>query len=164
MLGLVRPYDAALLAGIEGLAVLLTAPPREWPRRLLPVLALVPVLAYDGWLFLAGPGFSAFSSPRYAALAPAAGDLALALGPAALLALTAARLRRDEGARYRLRLGLWAGARSPRGRGAARVLLAAARRRASASRSSSSGRWASRGCRAACWRDPFRSWPRPPRS
>ena len=108
VLGLVRPYDAALLAGIEGLAVLLTAPARDWPRRLLPVLALVPVLAYSGWLFLAGPGFSAFSSPRYAALAPAAADLAIALGPAALLALTAAPLRRDEGAPYRLRLGLWA--------------------------------------------------------
>ena len=78
------------------------------PRHFLPVLALVPVLAYDGWLFLAGPGFSAFSSPRYANQAPAAGDLAIALGPAALLALTAARLRRDEGARYLLRLGLWA--------------------------------------------------------
>ncbi len=109
VLGLVRPYDAALLAGVEGLAVLRCAPPREWPRRLLPVLALGPVLAYDTWLFLAGPGFSAFSSPRYAALAPSVGDLALALGPAALLALTAARPGSDAaGAGHRLRLALWA--------------------------------------------------------
>jgi hypothetical protein len=108
VLALVRPYDAALLAGVEGLAVLHSAPPREWPRRLLPVLALGPVLAYDTWLFLAGPGFSAFSSPRYAALAPSAGDLALALGPAALLALTAARPGSDAGAGHRLRLALWA--------------------------------------------------------
>jgi hypothetical protein len=108
VLGLVRPYDAALLAGVEGLAVLLSAPAREWPRRLVPVAALGPVLAYDAWLFLAGPGFSAFSSPRYAAVAPAAADLALALGPASLLALLALRLRGEPGAGYRLRLALWA--------------------------------------------------------
>ncbi len=103
-----RPYDAALLAGVEGLAVLLTAPAREWPRRLLPVLALGPALAYDAWLFLASPGFSAFSSPRYAAVAPSTGDLALALGPALLLALLAIRVREREGAGHRLRLALWA--------------------------------------------------------
>ena len=107
-LALVRPYDAALLAGVEGLAVLLTAPAREWPRRLLPVLALGPALAYDAWLFLASPGFSAFSSPRYAAAAPPTGDLALALGPALLLALLATRVREREGAGHRLRLALWA--------------------------------------------------------
>jgi hypothetical protein len=108
VLGLVRPYDAALLAGIESLAVLLTAPAREWPRRLLPVAALLPVLAYNGWLFLAGPGFSVFSSPRYASLAPRPADLALALGPAALLAVSSIRWRRGDGAEHRLRLALWA--------------------------------------------------------
>jgi hypothetical protein len=108
VLGLVRPYDAALLAGVEGLAVLLTASPREWPRRLLPVAALVPVLAYDAWVFLAAPGFSAFSSPRYAAVAPATADLALALGPAAALALLALRPGGSAGKGHRLRLALWA--------------------------------------------------------
>jgi len=108
VLGLVRPYDAALLAGIEGVAVLLTNPARAWPRRLLPVAALLPVLAYNVWLFLASPGFSAFSSPRYASLAPSPADLALALGPAALLALTAVRWRGGDGAGHRLRLALWA--------------------------------------------------------
>ena len=108
VLGLVRPYDAALLAGIEGVAVLLTSPARDWPRRLLPVGALLPVLAYDVWLFLASPGFSAFSSPRYASLAPSATDLAVALGPAALLAVTAVRWRGGDGAGHRLRLALWA--------------------------------------------------------
>ena len=107
-LALVRPYDAALLAGVEGLAVLLTVPAREWPRRLLPVLALAPALAYDAWLFLASPGFSVFSSPRYAAPPPSAGDLALALGPALLLALLAIRMRERKGAGHRLRLALWA--------------------------------------------------------
>ena len=108
VLGLVRPYDAALLAGIEGLAVLLTTPARAWPRRLLPVAALLPVLAYNAWLFLASPGFSAFSSPRYASLAPPPADLAMALGPAALLAVTAVRWRGGDGAGHRLRLALWA--------------------------------------------------------
>jgi hypothetical protein len=107
-LALVRPYDAALLAGIEGLAVLLTVPAREWPRRLLPVLALAPALAYDAWLFLASPGFAAFSSPRYAAAAASLADLALALGPALLLALLAFRVPEREGAGHRLRLALWA--------------------------------------------------------
>jgi hypothetical protein len=108
VLGLVRPYDAALLAGIETLAVLLTTPARAWPRRLLPVAALVPVLAYDAWLLLASPGFSVFSSPRYASLAPRPADLALALGPATLLALTALRCRGGDGSEHRLRLALWA--------------------------------------------------------
>jgi hypothetical protein len=107
-LAFVRPYDGALLAGIEGLAVLLTSPAREWPRRLVPVLALAPALVYDAWLFLASPGFAAFASPRYAVAAPSAGDLALALGPALLLALLAIRVREREGAGHRLRLALWA--------------------------------------------------------
>jgi hypothetical protein len=107
-LALVRPYDAALLAAVEGLAVLASSPAREWPRRLRPVLALVPALAYNVWLLLADPGFDAFSSPRYAAPA-APGDLALALGPALLLALLAIGVREREGAGHRLRLALWAG-------------------------------------------------------
>jgi hypothetical protein len=109
-LGLVRPYDAALLAGIEGLAVLVREPLPAWPRRLVPVAALAPVLAYDGWVLLAGPGFRAFSSPQYAAFVPSALDLGIALGPAALLALLA--LRPGEAAAeeqaHRLRLTLWA--------------------------------------------------------
>jgi hypothetical protein len=106
-LALVRPYDAALLACVEGLAVLLTAPARDWPRRLVPVLALVPALAYDAWLLLGSGGFAAFSSPRYAAAAVSPVDLALALGPALLLALLAVPLREREGAGHRLRLAAW---------------------------------------------------------
>ncbi len=108
VLALVRPYDAALLAALEGLAVLLTSPAREWPRRLLPVLALLPALAYDAWLLLASPGFAAFSSSRYAAAPLSPADLALALGPALLLALLALRVRESEGAGHRVRLALWA--------------------------------------------------------
>jgi hypothetical protein len=111
VLGLVRPYDAALLALVEALAVLLSAPARSWPRRLLPVAALVPVLAYNAWLAFAAPGFAAFSSPRYAAERATPLELLIALGPAAALALTGARgwpARGDPGRGERLRLVLWA--------------------------------------------------------
>jgi hypothetical protein len=108
-LGLVRPYDAALLAAVEGLSVVTAEPPRAWLRGLCPVAAVLAVLAYDAWLFLAGPGFSVFSSPRYATLGPSAADLAIAIGPAVLLALTALRLPGDGAPRrHRARLALWA--------------------------------------------------------
>jgi hypothetical protein len=107
VLGLVRPYDAALLAGVETLAVLAGSRPALWPRGLRGVAALVPVLAYDAWLFLAGPGFSAFSAPAYAAGAPGPLELVVGAGPATLLALTALRPGR-EGSAHRLRLALWA--------------------------------------------------------
>jgi hypothetical protein len=108
VLGLVRPYDAALLAGVEGLAVLLTARVREWPRRLLPVAALVPVLAYNAWLVVQ-PAARRILEP-YAAVSYSKGDLAIGLGPAVVLALLAWRRpggREDPG--LRLRLALWAG-------------------------------------------------------
>jgi hypothetical protein len=109
-LGLVRPYDAALLAGVGTAAVLLQEPPRLWLRRLAPVAGFAPVLAYDAWVLLASPGYRAFSSARYSANNPTLAELALALGPPALLALTAARLPRGESGegRHRLFLALWA--------------------------------------------------------
>ncbi len=110
VLGLVRPYDAALLAGVEGLAVLIRWPPREWPRRLLPVTALVPVLAYNAWVFLWSPGFRIFSSASYATSGPSLFELAIAIGPAVVVASAALALpKSDESARrHRLYLGLWA--------------------------------------------------------
>jgi hypothetical protein len=111
VLALVRPYDAALLAGVEGLAVLVSWPAREWPRRLLPVVALVPALAYNAWVFLLSPGFRIFSSPIYATSGPSLLELAIAVGPAALAALTAARMRErghESERRHRLYLVLWA--------------------------------------------------------
>jgi hypothetical protein len=107
VLGLVRPYDAGLLAGVEGLAVVLTSPAREWPRRLLPVASLGLVLGYNGWLLLGSPDARRIVAP-YGASASSPGDLALALGPAALLALTALRLHGVDGSGHRLRLALWA--------------------------------------------------------
>jgi len=110
VLGLVRADGAALLDGVEGLAVLIRWPPREWPRRLLPVAALVPVLAYNAWVFLWSPGFRVFSSPRFATSGPSLLELALAVGPAALLGLTTLGTPKGDevAARHRLYLMLWA--------------------------------------------------------
>ncbi|MCG6924388.1 MAG: hypothetical protein LJF30_03610 [Acidobacteria bacterium] len=109
ILALARPYDAALLAGVAALAVLVRWPPTRWPRRLLPLAALVPVLLYDAWVFLWSPGFRIFSAPVYSTSGPSLLELALAVGPAALIALTAARAGAGgpEG-RHRLYLALWA--------------------------------------------------------
>ncbi|HVO10514.1 MAG TPA: hypothetical protein VMX54_07125 [Vicinamibacteria bacterium] len=111
VLGLVRPYDAALLLAVELFAIVLMRPRREWPSRLLPLLALLPVLTYSAWVFLASSGFRVFSSPAYAALSPSPVDLAIALGPALTLALAAWPAWRDGTAEVREHLGrlaLWA--------------------------------------------------------
>jgi hypothetical protein len=111
VLALVRPYDAALLAGVAGLAVLLRWPPRQWPRRLLPVAALVPALLYNAWVFLWSPGFGVFSSPVYATSGPSFLELAVAVGPAVLAALTTARMPEsgdDSERQHRRYLALWA--------------------------------------------------------
>ncbi|HXY42304.1 MAG TPA: hypothetical protein VEQ10_21690 [Vicinamibacteria bacterium] len=111
VLGLVRPYDAVLLLGVETAATLLLRQRREWPSRLLPLLALVPVLAYSAWVFLASPGFRVFSSPAYAALKPSLTELAIAFGPAIALALAAWPAWREgttETREHLGRLALWA--------------------------------------------------------
>ena len=109
ILALARPYDAALLVGVVGLATLLRWPVREWPRRLLPAAALVPVLAYDAWVFLFSPGYRIFSSEAYGTFGRLVPELLIAVGPAALVALTAMRLGDDDGPRrHRVYLALWA--------------------------------------------------------
>jgi hypothetical protein len=92
VLGLVRPYDLALLFSIQAFVVMVTAPPRDWLRRLLPLLGLLPVVAYDAWLFFGSPDFAIFSSRVFQFPPPA--DFVPALGPAALLA-AAWLVRRD---------------------------------------------------------------------
>jgi hypothetical protein len=86
VLGLVRPYDLALVAFVHAFAVAITAAPREWPRRLLPLLGLAPVVLYDAWLFFGSPHFAIFSSRVFQF--PPRADFLWALGPAALLAAT----------------------------------------------------------------------------
>ncbi len=111
VLSLVRPYDAALLAAIEGVAVLCSQPPRRWPGRWLAIFAWLAPLGYTGWVVMTRPGFSAHANPGYAAETAPPLSLLLALGPALLLAVTAGRAwrRADEGARaWLLRLSSWA--------------------------------------------------------
>jgi hypothetical protein len=84
VLGLVRPYDVVLLGGARGLAVLATEPAGRWRSRLLPLLGLVPVTAYLGWVFYAARWFGS-SNLDYAF--PPPGSFVLALAPAMGLAL-----------------------------------------------------------------------------
>jgi hypothetical protein len=86
VLGLVRPYDLALVAFVHSFVVVVTEPPRAWLGRLLPLAGLVPVVLYDAWLFFAGPDFAIFSSRVFQF--PPRADFVWALGPAALLAAT----------------------------------------------------------------------------
>ena len=102
-LGLVRPYDLALLGAIRALGVVALEPPRRWVRVGAPLLGLVPVLAYDLWLFF---GSGQFASFRQGAAFPPWGDFVPALGPALALALFSLRTP-DTGARE-ARAHLWA--------------------------------------------------------
>jgi hypothetical protein len=82
-----------------------TEPARRWVRAAAPLLGLVPVLAYDLWLFFGGDQFASF---RHGAVFPPRPDFVPALGPAVALAL--ASLRRpavDAGIRG-ARAHLWA--------------------------------------------------------
>jgi len=103
-LGLVRPYDLALLGLIRVLGVAATEPPRRWPRELAPLVGLAPVVAYDLWVFFGSDQFASFRSggqfPPRLAFVPA-------LAPALLLALLAGKAPvSDDGAR-RARVHLW---------------------------------------------------------
>jgi hypothetical protein len=91
VLGLVRPYDLALVGFVHPFAVVIGEPPRTWIRRLLPLLGLVPVVLYDAWLFFGRPDFAVFSSRVFQF--PPRADFVWALGPAALLAVTWAMRR-----------------------------------------------------------------------
>jgi hypothetical protein len=110
ILAFVRPYDGALLVAIEGASVLLLATGTSRLTRLLPLAAVLPGLAYTSWVFAASPGFRAWVSPHYSDLVPTALELAIALGPALLLALTAAPCWRsgDRARAHLTRLALWA--------------------------------------------------------
>jgi hypothetical protein len=109
VLGLVRPYDLVLLGAVRLLAVAATEPARRWLRAAVPLLGLLPVLAYDVFVFFGSDQFASF---RRGGAFPPRLDFVPALGPAAALAL--ASLRRpvaDHGTR-RARAHLWAWAGS----------------------------------------------------
>ena len=83
-LGLVRPYDLALVAFVHSFVVLCTETPRAWLPRLVTLAGLLPVVLYDAWLFFASADFAVFSSRVFQF--PPRSDFVWALGPAALLA------------------------------------------------------------------------------
>lgn len=89
-LGLVRPYDMVLLMAIRTATVVAKEPVSAWGRRLLPLLSLLPVVAYNGWVFYRNPAFSFFTKAPY--LFPTHADLVWALGPPGLVALAALAL------------------------------------------------------------------------
>ena len=130
VLGLVRPYDLALLGVVRGASVVVTRPPSRWARELVPLAGLLPVLAYDAWLFF---GTDQFASFRQGSDTPPWWDFLPAFGPAALARAGVAA------GRHLGRAGRARGPRTPlgvagrrvraRGRPAGRVRSAAARRR-----------------------------------
>lgn len=88
-LALSRPYDAALVLAIAGLAVAFTRPPRRWLAEIAPLLPMLAPLGYTAWVLYRVPAFVAFSSMADYAFPPA-GDMAIALGPAAAAAVAGA--------------------------------------------------------------------------
>ena len=92
LLGLTRPYDVVLLAGIRAAVLALTEPPRRWPRKAAPLALLLPVAGYLWWVFYRVPAFAGLAAIGYAR--PPFEDFALALGPAALVAAGAWAARR----------------------------------------------------------------------
>ena len=86
-LGLTRPYDLVILACIRTAVVALTEPVRAWWRHGAAMAALLPVAAYNYWVFYRQPAFTFYTQAEY--VFPTRADLAWALGPAAALALGA---------------------------------------------------------------------------
>jgi hypothetical protein len=89
VLALSRPYDAALVLAIAGLAVVFTRPPRRWIPETAPLLPMLAPIAYTAWVLYRVPAFVAFSSMADYAFPPM-GDMATALGPAAAAAIAGA--------------------------------------------------------------------------
>jgi hypothetical protein len=105
VLGLVRPYDLALLGLVRAVSVLAARPRDRWTHELLPLAGLLPVLAYDVWLFF---GTDQFASFHRGSATPPWVDFLPAFGPAALLALTSLRDRvGGEPAAREARVHLW---------------------------------------------------------
>lgn len=82
--GLVRPYDLVMVVAIFSASVAVLHPLSQWPRRLLPLLALLPVVAYLGWVFYFQAAYRIFAAEAYAP--PPVRWLAVALLPALALA------------------------------------------------------------------------------
>jgi hypothetical protein len=104
VLGLVRPYDLALLVLIRVLGVAATEPTRRWPRALAPLVGFAPVVAYDLWVFFGSDQFASFQSGGQF---PSRLEFVPALAPALLLALLAWKAPASGHGARRARAHLW---------------------------------------------------------
>jgi len=104
VLGLVRPYDLALLGLIRLLGVAATEPPRRWPRELAPLVGLAPVVAYDLWVFFGSDQFASF---RSGGQFPPRLEFVPALAPALLLAFLVWKTPDSGPGVRRARVHLW---------------------------------------------------------
>jgi hypothetical protein len=95
VLGLVRPYDLVMLCLIRALAIVTLEPRERWIRRLLWLCGFAPVVAYNFWVFYRNDAFAALSGFAYSF--PPLSWIALALGPAIVLAATGVRARARKG-------------------------------------------------------------------
>jgi hypothetical protein len=83
-LGLVRPYD--LVSVVAALATwTLTSPRSEWRQRGFRLLGLLPVVAYNYWVFYRSGVFPTYATTAYGS--PPAADLMWAFGPVVAIAL-----------------------------------------------------------------------------
>lgn len=108
-LGLVRPYDFVMLAGLRAGFAALRHPAREWPRRMAPLTGFAPLALWHYWVFYRNPAFAFYANAPY--LFPRLGDLLLALAPALLLGLLGLGAPAPDGRARALRLLLllWCG-------------------------------------------------------
>jgi hypothetical protein len=106
-LALTRPYDLVVLVFVRTVVVAISEPVRLWWRHALAMAALAPVVAYLYWVFYRQPAFAFYAEAAY--VFPSRGDLAWALGPAALLAAAAffPLHRRGPVAVARIHLAAW---------------------------------------------------------
>ena len=94
-LALTRPYDLVVLVVVRTAVVALTEPTARWIRHAGAMALLLPVVAYDAWVFYRVPAFASFTAIRY--VFPPAGDFAWALLPPAAVAAIAWAIRRTRG-------------------------------------------------------------------
>jgi hypothetical protein len=111
MLGLTRPYDLVVLAVVRTVVVVVVEPVRAWWRHGAAMAALLPVVAYNYWVFYRQPAFAFYTEAEY--VLPTRTDIAWALGPAAALALAVlgvrafASFRESPGGAARLHFAAW---------------------------------------------------------
>ena len=165
-LGLVRPVRRGAAGRGRGRRdPVLAEPPRDWPRRLLPLAALVAACSPTRVGLHARPRASgALSSPHYAGVRDAGRPAARARARRASGADGARRLRRGDaaGTAHRLRLVLWACDRPPDRARCGPVSFSLQFLVGIGLPCSARGARPRALARARC-RSPSRSWPRAPR-